>query len=61
MTPMTIDQAMQVAFGHHQSGRLAEAEALYRQVLAAFPITAKRYTGSAYWQDSWVTPMRRSL
>ncbi len=37
MTPMTIDQAMQVAFGHHQSGRLPEAEALYRQVLARSP------------------------
>ncbi len=37
MTPMTIDEAMLVAFGFHQSGRLAEAEVLYRQVLAQSP------------------------
>ena len=34
---MTIEQAMQIAFGHHGSGRLAEAEAIYRQVLARGP------------------------
>jgi predicted O-linked N-acetylglucosamine transferase (SPINDLY family) len=28
---------MQMAIEHHQSGRLAEAEAIYRQVLAKFP------------------------
>ena len=33
MTPITIDQAMQIAIEHHQAGRLAEAEAHYRQVL----------------------------
>ena len=37
MTPMTIEQALGVAVGHHQSGRLAEAEALYRQVLSRSP------------------------
>ena len=37
MTPMQVDQAMQTALGHHQAGRLAEAEAIYRQVLAQFP------------------------
>jgi predicted O-linked N-acetylglucosamine transferase (SPINDLY family) len=31
------DQALQVALGHHQAGRLAEAEALYRQVLDRAP------------------------
>jgi predicted O-linked N-acetylglucosamine transferase (SPINDLY family) len=35
--PSAIEQAMQTALGHHQSGRLAEAEALYRQVLASDP------------------------
>jgi Flp pilus assembly protein TadD len=34
---MTIPQAFEVAFQHHQSGRLAEAEAFYRQILAAEP------------------------
>src|SRR5438477_12276327 len=37
MSQVTIDQAMQIALGHHQAGRLAEAEAIYRQVLAQFP------------------------
>ena len=37
MTPITIDQAMQIAIGHHQAGRLAEAEAIYRQVLGQDP------------------------
>jgi len=34
---MTIPQALQIALQHHQAGRLAEAEALYRQILAAQP------------------------
>ena len=33
----TIDQAMQIAMGHHQAGRLQEAEQLYRQILAQMP------------------------
>ena len=37
MSPASIDQAMQTALAHHQAGRLAEAEALYRQVLAVQP------------------------
>ena len=37
MTPMTIEQAMEIAVGHHQAGRLAEAEAIYRQVLSRSP------------------------
>jgi len=37
---VTIQQAFQIALQHHQSGRLAEAEALYRQVLAAEPRNA---------------------
>jgi tetratricopeptide (TPR) repeat protein len=35
MTQMTIERAMQIAVGHHQAGRLNEAEAIYRQVLTA--------------------------
>jgi len=34
---MTIEQAMDVAIGHFQAGRLAEAEKLYRQILTAQP------------------------
>jgi predicted O-linked N-acetylglucosamine transferase (SPINDLY family) len=34
---MTIQQTLQTALAHHQAGQLAEAEALYRQVLAQAP------------------------
>jgi protein O-GlcNAc transferase len=34
---VTIPQAFQIAQQHHQAGRLAEAEGLYRQILAAQP------------------------
>ena len=34
MTPVTIEQALQVALAHHQAGRLGQAEAIYRQILA---------------------------
>jgi len=34
---MTVSQAFELALQHHQAGRLAEAEALYRQMLAADP------------------------
>jgi len=34
---LTIQQAFELALQHHQSGRPAEAEALYRQILAAQP------------------------
>lgn len=34
---MTVQQAFDLAFEHHHAGRLAEAEHLYRQVLAAVP------------------------
>ncbi|HEX4053668.1 MAG TPA: tetratricopeptide repeat protein [Tepidisphaeraceae bacterium] len=34
MSQLTIDQAMQAAFRHQQAGRLAEAEKIYRHVLA---------------------------
>ena len=37
MSSNTVAEAIQVAIGHHQAGRLAEAEAIYRQVLAQFP------------------------
>jgi predicted O-linked N-acetylglucosamine transferase (SPINDLY family) len=34
---MTVPQAFNLALQHHQAGRLAEAEAIYRQILAAHP------------------------
>ncbi len=34
---MTIEQAIQIAVGHHEAGRWGEAELIYRQVLAQFP------------------------
>src|SRR5437868_1911743 len=37
MPPLTPDQAMQVAINHHRAGQLREAEAIYRQILAAQP------------------------
>jgi protein O-GlcNAc transferase len=37
MTQATIDQAMQLALQHHQAGRLAAAEKIYRQVLIHEP------------------------
>ena len=37
MAEMTIPQALELAVGHHRCGRLAEAEALYRQVLSQQP------------------------
>jgi protein O-GlcNAc transferase len=37
MGEMTIDQAVQVAFGHQQAGRLQQAEHIYRQILAVDP------------------------
>src|SRR5690349_14702670 len=37
MPEMTILQAIELALQHHQAGRLSEAEAVYRQVLAVDP------------------------
>ena len=37
MSQVTLTEAMHLAVQHHQAGRLAEAETIYRQVLAAEP------------------------
>jgi tetratricopeptide (TPR) repeat protein len=37
MSSINVQQRLEVALGHHQAGRLAQAEALYRQILAQFP------------------------
>ena len=45
MKQLTIDQALEIAIGHHEAGRLAEAEGIYRQVLALYPDQA----GAWHW------------
>jgi protein O-GlcNAc transferase len=40
MAKMTIEQAFDAALQHHQAGRLAEAEAIYRGILAQLPDNA---------------------
>lgn len=37
MPTLTTDQALQIALAHHQARQLTEAEAIYRQILAADP------------------------
>ena len=37
MVQLTIQHAFNRVFGHHQAGRLREAELLYRQILAQQP------------------------
>ncbi|MDX2104128.1 MAG: tetratricopeptide repeat protein [Alphaproteobacteria bacterium] len=34
---VSLDQALAIGLGHHQAGRLIEAESIYRQILAAVP------------------------
>jgi len=40
---MTVDEAIQLAIQHHQAGRLAEAENIFRQVLAQQPANAETH------------------
>ena len=40
MSQLALEQIIQIAIRHHQAGRLAEAEGLYRQVLAQQPHNA---------------------
>jgi len=37
MSQLTVDQAIQLALQHQHANQLAEAEALFRQILAAYP------------------------
>jgi predicted O-linked N-acetylglucosamine transferase (SPINDLY family) len=37
MTQVTVEQALAIAIEHHMAGRLAEAEGIYRQILAQCP------------------------
>lgn len=45
LSPQQIHQSIQTAVRHHTAGRLAEADALYRQVLAADPSHADALYG----------------
>jgi tetratricopeptide (TPR) repeat protein len=35
--PVSLEEAVKIAQSHHQAGRLAEAESMYRQILAVNP------------------------
>jgi protein O-GlcNAc transferase len=53
---MTLDQALQLALQHHQAGRLAEAEQIYRQILTQAPQCAEPYgnLGELLRQTGWL-------
>jgi predicted O-linked N-acetylglucosamine transferase (SPINDLY family) len=67
MSELTIQQAFDLALQHHQAGRLADAEKLYRQILAHRPshAGAMHYLGLLAHQagqfDMAVDLIRRSL
>ena len=56
---MTIEAAMQLAVQHHSAGELAEAEQLYRLVLASQPKSSRcAASARASWpaaRGSWKT------
>lgn len=43
MKAVGADEAWQIAQEHHRAGRMAEAEAIYRQILAAYPENADAF------------------
>src|SRR6187455_3329325 len=45
MSPLEIDGLVRTALGHHQAGRWAQAETLYRQILAFSP----NHDGALHW------------
>ena len=53
--PITIEEAMQTALGHHQAGRLDAAEAVYRQVLD-HPATSGLDTMGYRLTDPYIDP-----
>ena len=57
---MTIPQTFQIAVQHHQAGRLADAEALYRQILAAQPghADALHFLGALPYEERSAMKMR---
>ena len=53
MAVVSIDEAMRVAMAHHQAGRIAQAEGIYRQVAGQVPGHAEAWHlwGVAAWQQ----------
>jgi predicted O-linked N-acetylglucosamine transferase (SPINDLY family) len=64
---MTVQEQYESALSHHQAGRLAEAEAIYRQVLAQRPNHADalhglgELAGQTGWLDQAVNLIRRAI
>ena len=50
MKPVLIEEEIKQALAHHQAGRLMEAEAIYRQVLAGQPNHPGRCMGWGRWR-----------
>src|SRR4051794_33754429 len=52
MSQLTVDQALQLALQHQQANQLAEAEEIFRQILAVFPdqADALHLLGGVYLQ-----------
>ncbi len=67
MAQLTIQQTFDLAVGHHRAGRLAEAEQLYRQILALQPehVDAMHLLGAIAHQagrnDDAIDLMRRAI
>jgi protein O-GlcNAc transferase len=67
MPTLTIAEALKLAFGHHQSGRLQDAEQIYRQILQQEPnnVDALHHLGLVAHQvgrqDVAIDLMKRSI
>jgi Flp pilus assembly protein TadD len=67
MTQLTVQQAFDLALRHHQAGRLADAEQIYRAILAQQPnhVGAMHYLGvlahQAGQKDAAIDLIRRSI
>ncbi len=58
MPPLTIPQAFELALQQHRTGRLPEAEELYRQILAVAPDHAEALHHLGVVADQGVTILR---
>lgn len=59
VTTLAVDEALRLALSHHHAGRLAEAEAIYRAVLAQVPDHADASIFWAFWRLRRATWTRR--
>ena len=55
MPSVTLQQAFALAQQHHQEGRLAEAESLYRQILAVARPVIRDELGISLVMMGWIT------